>query len=140
MRPIVRDHVILDPIHVGQPRLPVLGVALQLDGRTVHVLFQLERPAAHSILSVPMLVLIEIFLGIDEVRRVGQIGQERREGWCRWKTTVDGSGASMLLTIGYSLRRGLTTPSDGKTMRSQLALTSADVRSLSSWNLTPGAA
>ncbi len=54
-----------------------------------------------------------------------------------WNTTVFGSGASTRSTIMYQLWRGLMTPSGGKMMCSQLALTSAAVTGEPSWNLTP---
>ena len=75
-RPIILDDVILDAVHVGQPLFPILRVALHLEARAAHVLFQFEWPAAHGMLFVVVRVLIEIFFGIDEVRRMGQHRQK----------------------------------------------------------------
>src|SRR6266478_888881 len=53
------------------------------------------------------------------------------------KTSVVGSGAATVSTIVYQLWRGLNTPCGGWMMCSQLAATSAAVKSDPSWNLTP---
>ena len=76
--PIVLDDEILDPIHVGEPFFPIVGVALQLDDGAPHVVFQLEGPGADGMGFIVVDVLIEIFFGIDEVGRMGQPRQERR--------------------------------------------------------------
>ena len=51
--------------------------------------------------------------------------------------TVRGFGASTASTCAYTALRGLVTPVGGKMTWSRLALTSRDVRTEPSWNLTP---
>ena len=55
----------------------------------------------------------------------------------RRKITVAESGASILSTITKLLWRALATPSGGKMILLQLAATSAEVKGVPSWNLTP---
>src|SRR5205085_8179127 len=55
----------------------------------------------------------------------------------RWKTTVEGSGASTVSTISYQLSRGLSIPFGGWMIVSQLLAISPAVKGEPSWNLTP---
>ena len=52
-------------------------------------------------------------------------------------STVYLSGALISLTAVNSAVRGMLTPGGGLQMRSKVAFTSADVKSVPSWNCTP---
>src|SRR5262245_4213374 len=68
---IVLNDEVLRSIQVGKSLLPVVGVAYELNGRAMHVLFQLEGTSTHSLLFVIVGILIEILFGIDEIGKIG---------------------------------------------------------------------
>src|SRR5215510_7762730 len=68
--PRVWDDEIFSPVQIGEPFLPVVWVALELQAGAADVLLQFEGPSAHSVRFVPVDVLIEILLGVDEVGRM----------------------------------------------------------------------
>ena len=76
----VGDDEVREPIQVGQPLLPVVGVALQLDVGAPHVGLQLEGPAPDGLGLEVVGIPVQILLRVDEVGRVGQTRHERRRG------------------------------------------------------------
>ena len=70
-----------EAVEIGQSLVVVVGVALALDRLADLVVRELERAGAHDVLLVPVRILVEDLLLVDEGEGVGERRQERR----RWR-------------------------------------------------------
>jgi len=99
--------------------------------------FQLEGACPHGVLFVVVDVLIEVLLGVNKIGGMSNHVQERR----RQVAQVKDHRVSVRRFDALDHLVGTLAYADhalsGKTILSQLALTSADVSSLPSWNFTP---
>src|SRR5262249_42563514 len=70
----------IDPdkaVKVGQPLVVVMGVALSFDQLTGLEFLKDERAGTHDVVFVPVNVLVEDFLLVNPVVRIGERRQER---------------------------------------------------------------
>ena len=99
---------------------------------------EFERARAHDVLFVPVRVLVEDLLLVDERERVGERRQERGGG--EFQAEHDRLRVGRLDLVDHqeiALRARSVTPSGGWMICCQLAATSAAVSGEPSWNLTP---